>query len=190
MNTDIKDDKQPFEQIEELPCDLIDQETFEDETKDADNFISIDVDVFIGKVMNEDFQEAVRELGEIYVARTTKRGTRFYCGDISYNSDTGIIQFKAGTPAPHHFTNKVQYKNKPVIGTTFADFCFMNADGTKYHTIDQCQTPFRDEAEPGDLTWILPAKFVDDVVEMMSIMNNLILGGSMEEAIMYGPEII
>ena len=190
MNDKISNEKQPFENFEELPCDIIDQETFDQEVIDDNDFIFVEVDVFVGKELGKDFQDAVDKLNQAYVARTTKRGTRFYAGDIEYKSKTGIIFFKCGTAAPSYFYDKITYTSDRPTGTTFADFCFLNSEGTKFHNLDQCSTPFRKDANPGDLTWLLPAKFVDDMVEMMSIMNNLILGGTMEESILYGPILI
>jgi len=192
MELQVKDtvqkDKQPFENFEELPCDIIDQKAYDQEIDGETRCsLSIHVEVLIGKNLGEDFQEAVNKLGKAIVARTTKRGTRFYAGDIEYNPTTGIISFDAGTVIPDYIVDGFKHYSKNKLGTTFADFCFLNSEGTKFFTKDQCSTPFRDDATPGDLTWVLPAKFVDDMVEMMSIMNNLILAGTMEESILYGP---
>ena len=186
----MQKDKQPFENLEELPCDIIDQEQFDEETKEYKNFLSVNVEVFVGKDLNQDFMKATDTLSEVFVARKTKRGTRFYAGDIEYSPSSGLIKFKAGTGVPDYYKGMITLSTKNKMGTTFADFCFLSADGTKFHTKDQCSTPFRTDSTPGDLTWLLPAKFVDDMVEMMSIMNNLILGGTMQESILYGPELI
>lgn len=187
MELQVSNEKEDI--LEELSCDVIDFETFEQETKDENHHLSVDVEVFVGKDLNEDFQKAAETLGEVFVARTTKRGTRFYAGDINYDPKSGLVTFKAGTVVPDYFVERFNFLKKGKIGTTFADFCFLSADGTKFHTKDQSSTPFREDSTPGDLTWVLPSKFVDDMVEMMSIMNNLILGGTMQEAILYGPEL-
>ena len=190
MKDKIQNDKQPFENFEELSCDIIDRKEFEDETKNDKDYLLVFVDVFVGKDLGEEFNETVKKLNDAFVARTTKRGTRFYAGDIEYSNETGIIKFQAGTSVPENYISIVKYIHKKMIGTTFADFCFLSSDGTKFHTVDQCSTPFREDCEPGDLTWLLPAKFVDDMVEIMNVKNNHILCGTMQEAIIYGPKLI
>ena len=158
--------------------DFIEEHHMKEEIGDQ-NVISVEVDTHVGKL--ENWPE---DLEKVIMARTTNRGTRVYAGNIKYNKESGVISFDVGTCVPRYIT-KIEERN---IGTTFPDLCWLLSEGTTRQNVDQSQTKFREDAEFGDLTWLLPAKFCDDLVEAMHIMNSWILEGSLYQAIIYGPK--
>lgn len=160
-----------------LAFDLITPDDFLKE-RDQERMIGVDVVTHVGAL-----EHWPDELKDVIMARTTKRGTRVYAMDLAYNKETENISFTIAECLPKQVTAYCSRK----IGTTFPDFCWLLSDGTTAENIGQVRTKFADDGEFGDLTWWLPAKFCDDVVEAMHIMNNFILEGNLFQAIMYGP---
>lgn len=71
---------------------------------------------------------------------------------------------------------------------TFADFCFKRARETTPESAQETRVP-APAGEMGDLTWRLPCKFVDDIVETLYVLNNDVLDGAMLDAWLCGPGI-
>jgi hypothetical protein len=162
---------------EPLMFDLLEKKDLEEEVN-GQRMISLNVETKVG-----DLEGFPGDLEKITAARTTKRGTRIYGGGFKYNKETGILSLEIATPIPEYYPEIPSQ----LVGTTFADFCWLLSTGTTAQNVGQVSTPFNAAAEYGDLTWLVPAKFCDDVVEMMNILNNFILEGNLFQAIMYGP---
>lgn len=117
--------------------------------------------------------------------KVTKRGTDFYCSFRQSEEKLTIDFFtKIPTTIPS-FLNDTNY----IVATTFVDMCWLYSDGTTNQSAEEVATEFRkgDDVILGDLTWALPSKFVDDLVEMVHTINPDFMSGLMQDAIVYGP---
>lgn len=84
--------------------------------------------------------------------------------------------------------SELEWEHKTeLIGTTFPDLCWYHSEGTTHITKEELMTKFREKFVEGDLTWFLPSRFLDNFIEIMHTLNQSILEGLMQEAIVYGP---
>lgn len=113
------------------------------------------------------------------IVKTTKRGTKFYC---SFNQLDSKLTLNFFTEVPSYFDYGIKDK---IYGTTFPDLCWIYSSGTTPENKNEVATVFREEAIPGDLTWLLPSKFVDDLIEMIHTINPTFMSGLMQDAIIY-----
>ena len=161
------------------------------------NFIAVSVDI----KMPKEFLEAVKQMENIVLKRLTSRKTPIYTRD--FRGGEGVLTFITEAPLPKTYHDayrltrmledysvqigsNIHVINKPVA-TTFPDFCWTLSEGTSPHTVIEVQTPVAKGAVLGDLTWVLPSKFCDDLIENMHALNQNILEGTMQDAILYGP---
>lgn len=78
-----------------------------------------------------------------------------------------------------------------VFFTTFPDLCWLYSDGTTPENVVEVFTEARvgKEYKPGDLSWHLPSKYMDDLIEMIHTLNPTFMSGLMQDCIVYGPYI-
>lgn len=123
--------------------------------------------------------------------------------NFSFSSD--VLHFAIHTELPRsaldYYPTRLNRKDgrlPPVIATTFADFCWVVSEGTTRENVEQVKTPVpsmikfeqNEIMRPvvlGDLSWALPSKFADDLIECMHALNTTVLEGILEDAVMYGP---
>jgi hypothetical protein len=73
------------------------------------------------------------------------------------------------------------------LAMTFMDLCFYS--GNEAIPVDfkvDTNTKLNPEASPADLGWHLPSRYVDSVIDALGKLNDSVLAGNMEEAILYG----
>lgn len=127
---------------------------------------------------------------EFALTKKVMRGSVYYVTFEKLRLET--LTMRIGVELPKDFENvygKADFGQLPVIATTFMDLCWIHSDGTTSQTLNEVSTVLRDGAQLGDLTWVLPSKFVDDFVEMMHTLNQSIISGLMQDAFLYGPFI-
>ena len=127
--------------------------------------------------------EGVSWLNNATLIKTTKRNTKFYC---TFNQSENRLTINFFTKVPDYF--KCNYDK--VFGTTFPDLCWIYSSGTTAENKIEVATEFRSDAIPSDLTWILPSKFVDDLIEMLHTVNPTFMAGLMQDAVVYGPYLV
>lgn len=151
-----------------------------DETK---RYLAVEVD--IDCEVNVDF------MNEIAMRKSVLRGSKYY---VTFGTPrVGTLTMKIGVELPQDFIDvfaSADFDMLKIKATTFPDLCWIHAEGTTNQTLNEVSTKLRTDAVVGDLTWILPSKFVDDFVEMMHTLNQGIIGGLMQDAIIYGPIIL
>lgn len=137
--------------------------------------------------------EPIESLKNLRFSWLTKRKNRVHVHDFGYDDSRKVVQFLISTGAHPSFLHS--YGTVPVISTvpiatTFADYCFLSADGTSAETKLEVDTPMDPDSHLGDLTWVLPSKFADDLIEVMHVLNSTLLHGVLEHGIIYGPYLL
>lgn len=125
-------------------------------------------------------------INDCILKKITKRGTEFFC---SFKQAENKLTINFFTKCDQQYFNYFDVDNQVKIATTFVDLCWIYSEGTTNTSIDEAATEFRkeDNIKTGDLTWILPSKFVDDFVEMVHTINPDFMSGLMQDVIVYGP---
>ncbi len=74
---------------------------------------------------------------------------------------------------------------------SFLDLCFFagNEEIPEIYGDDIITRP-RVSASPMDLGWTLPSRFVDPLIDALGKLDNAMLGGNIEHALIYGPVVI
>lgn len=127
----------------------------------------------------------VKSLEDVVFYKLSKRGTRIFIG--GFENRDGILQLSIAEKIHDSFSNFYDKKTNIPIAMTFADFCWVISDGTTSKSLIEVSTPIEQNCTLGDLTWVLPSKFADDVIEAMHSLNVEILDGIMNDSILYGP---
>lgn len=141
---------------------------------------------------------AVKESGilDLALKRHTKRGTELNISNFSFDSNRETIGFVISAKIPPissaYYMRAIGAGVTPKIATTFPDFCWLLSEGTTRENVIQSRTTPVDyidnaKVELGDLTWALPSRFADDLIEAMHVLNNALFEGLLEDAILYGP---
>ncbi len=79
------------------------------------------------------------------------------------------------------------------IGTTFPDLCWYYSEGTTSENKIEVETKFREEnVQFGDLSWVLPTRFIDNIIETINLINQSpkFFNGLLRDSIIYGPYFI
>ena len=137
-------------------------------------------------------------LESLALRRRTKRGTDLNVSSFNYSSETQTLRFAIWTKMPQLAADfylpsfHISPSDLPIIATTFPDFCWLMSEGTTPENIVQSRTsPAKEidgrKVELGDLAWVLPSRFADDLIEAMHILNEAFFEGILEDAIIYGP---
>lgn len=129
--------------------------------------------------------ELFKKLNEVVLLKKTKRETPFFLKFLTESDST--LTIAAFTYMPKVEGEILQYTQDKVIGNTFIDLCWLAGDGTTEATVEEVLTKKREGASWGDLSYVLPSKFIDDLIEVMHTVNPSLLGGMMQETIIYGP---
>lgn len=138
---------------------------------DIDSMLDVDVSLFTKYNM--------------YLTIQSSRGHKYYI-DIFEDDNRFCLKLITEMPDAYtHFFRRSEVE-KP-IATTFADFCWIHSEGTTELNKDEVATNYREETNLGDLTWVLPSKFADDIIEVLHIFNQRVAQGILEDAILYGP---
>lgn len=148
--------------------------------KSESGFIGVEVDVAMG---NPNLEPG------LCFRIPTRRNTTIYMTNFQHDAEKNILSFNVSAALPKNeypeeFEDQMEY-----IGTTFSDFCWKHSEGTTPESLQEVETKVREGFRLGDLTWLLPSKFADDLVDAMYFANASVLSGIMEEAIIYGPRI-
>lgn len=123
-------------------------------------------------------------VNDCVLTKITKRGTQMHCRFLQF-TDKLIITFE--TKVPSYFDSTTKIVGEKVYATTFPDLCWLYSEGTTAQTMEEVVTKPRFEYNPGDLMWLLPSRFVDDLIEMIHTINPEFMSGLMQDAIVYGP---
>lgn len=130
----------------------------------------------------------------------TVRQSQMMIGNFKWDSD--ILTFDIKTKLPQlagEFYMPVcapQYLFKlsmlPCVATSFPDFCWRVSHGTTPENVGQVQVKIAETIDNrpvkiGDLSWVLPSKFTDDLIEVMATLNNTIFDSILDESLLYGP---
>ena len=124
-------------------------------------------------------------VNDCVLTKLTKRNTKMHCR-FKQTEEKLIIIFS--TKASDDYLKFVELKPSNIF-TTFVDMCWLYSEGTTAVTINEVETKPRAEYNPGDITWLMPSKFADDVIEMIHTINPEFMSGLMQDAIVYGPFI-
>jgi hypothetical protein len=119
--------------------------------------------------------------------KLTKRNSTFYVWFKSTEERT-TIYFATKVPQDYFLTHKV---SETIFATTFPDLCWIYSEGTTPENVGEVATQMREgkEYKTGDLSWHLPSKYLDDLIEMLHTVNPTFMSGLMQDAIVYGPYI-
>lgn len=179
MDTQLTELELLEKEMKKLHVDFVEISSIDESKK----FFSVEVD--IDCEVNVDFMK------HIAMRKRVMRGDEYF---VTFGTPrVGTLTMKIGVELSQDFVDvfsKTDLDMLPIKATTFPDLCWINAQGTTNQTLDEVSTKIREGATKGDLTWILPSKFVDDFVEMMHTLNQGIIGGLMQDAIIYGPIIL
>ncbi len=126
-------------------------------------------------------------LGEIQFEWTTKRKTTVHVHSFKYDAERKVMAFSISTMVPETYRKVMTGYSGVIIANAFPDFCWTLSDGTNNLNKLEVTTPYREGAELGDLTWILPSKFADDLIEALHVMNSAVIEGFMQNSVIYGP---
>ena len=127
----------------------------------------------------------VNMLNDYIMLKRCKRGTEFA---ITFKNEVdGIVTMEIGTIIPNRYADYVLAGD--IVATTFPDLCWLYGEGTTHDTIKEVGTELRKGVEVGDLTWILPSKFLDDLIECIYSLNSQAFEGILGDSIIYGPLI-
>lgn len=129
-----------------------------------------------------DYSELIEK--DLVMMRKTKRNEELFLKLKSY--ENGILTLMFAQPCPQEIAQMYQDHKKEFVGTTFMDFCWYHSSGTTETTIDEINTPFRDDAEKGNLTWWMPVHACDNLIEVLHVLNQSFLEGILEESVIYG----
>lgn len=142
-------------------------------------FVEVDIDCEI----NLDF------MAEHCMIKKVMRGSVYYVVFDDKTKDK--LTMRIGVELPKDYMNIYGNSLNTLrqIATTFPDLCWIHSEGTTPNTLNEVETKLRPDSVMGDLTWVLPSKFVDDFVEMMHTLNQSIISGLMQDAIVYGPYV-
>lgn len=131
------------------------------------------------------------KLDPLRFTRKTKRGSLMHYHGFRFDPETQVLKFLISTEVPLSYQatyGKLLLDDSlPITAMIFTDFCWVYSEGTTDRTILEVTTPVAEWAVLGDLTWLLPSKFADDLIESVHAMNEGILSGIMANAILYGP---
>lgn len=131
---------------------------------------------------------SVPHLDKLHLIWPTKRGSKIHISDFSQNNDE--LSFMVHCEMHRSFLSawpiNPEYQNQ-MIATTFADYCFKMSDGTTAQSILEVDTRIPEYAILGDLTWCLPSKFADDIIDALYVMNAGLVEGILEQAVLIGP---
>lgn len=148
-----------------------------------DKFFTIEADI--------DCEVDVAFMKELVMTKKVMRGSIYY---VTFeNRKPGTLTMKIATllSSDFRFTYaKAEWDQLGVLANTFMDLCWIHSEGTTSKTLGEVITEKREGIQTGDLTWTLPSKFIDDFVEMMHTLNQSIISGLMQDAIIYGPYIL
>jgi hypothetical protein len=119
--------------------------------------------------------------------KLTKRNSIFYVW-FKCTEEKTTIYFATKVPDEYFATHRF---SDTIFATTFPDLCWIYSEGTTDKNIGEVATAIREgkEYKTGDLSWHLPSKYLDDLIEMLHTVNPTFLSGLMQDAICYGPYI-
>jgi hypothetical protein len=166
-------------EFKKLNLDLVNKQEVDGQNKD---WLSVEVEI--------DCDINIQFMKDYVLTKRVHRGNVYYV--VFDHEETTKLKMRIGVELPLDFQKCYPQDSKsgtPPIATTFPDLCWQHAEGTTPQTMNEISTKMRDGAIPGDLTWVLPSKFVDDFVEMMHTLNQGILSGLMQDSFIYGPYI-
>lgn len=123
-------------------------------------------------------------INDCVLTKITKRNTKMFV-TFDQKEDKLIIRFSCKLPDSFKKTYSPKYNQQYL--TTFPDLCWLYAEGTTSQTLSEVETRPREGVEPGDLIWLLPSRFADDLIEMIHTINPEFMSGLMQDAIVYGP---
>lgn len=128
-------------------------------------------------------------MADYVMTKKVQRGSTYYV--VFDEKQTEKLTMRIGVEIPLDYSEvyAASINRLEPRATTFPDLCWIHAEGTTPQTLHEVATKLRDGAIIGDLTWVLPSKFVDDFVEMMHTLNQSIIAGLMQDAIIYGPYV-
>jgi hypothetical protein len=98
-----------------------------------------------------------------------------------------IVEATLPARAAEIYRDGVGIGNTRHVATSFPDFCWRLANGSTIATALELRLPRNEASELGDLTWLLPSKFADDLLEVLHALNDDLLHGALQESWMYGP---
>ena len=141
------------------------------------NDASINVDCFVD-------MDKAPDLSDLIFKKTTKRGTNLFVYDFVYSN--GRFGFTVGAK-PHESFILTYIPTNYELCMSFIDFCWIMSEGTTKESAQEHNTVVGDKMKLGDLTWCLPSKFADDLIDVVGLMNHYVLSGILEDCFLYGP---
>lgn len=141
--------------------------------------IRIDVDSMLGVRIDEFTKH------DVFLNIKSSRGANYYI-DLFEDDNRFCLKIMTDMPKAYYGYHHSNVDND-TIANTFADFCWIYSEGTNDLNKDEVDTHYRDGVVLGDLTWVLPSKFSDDIIEVLHIFNQRVANGILEDAIIYGP---
>lgn len=124
---------------------------------------------------------------------SSRRKSELHFHGFRYEKEAQLLCFNVSEELPEYFKaifcDEI-HDNAPIVATTFPDFCWIHNAGTTSETAMEVDTPIQEYAILGDLTWLLPAKFADNLIDSVHLINSSFeLGGLFGNAVLYGPFI-
>ncbi len=143
------------------------------------NFLIVECDI--------DTKIELEWIEKISLEKITKRNSKFYVW-FKTTDTTTTIYFATEVPKDFFLTHCI---SETIIATTFPDLCWIHSDGTTPENVNEIATKMREgkEYKTGDLTWHLPSKYLDDLIEMLHTINPSFMSGLMQDGLLYGPYV-
>lgn len=132
-------------------------------------------------------EDLVDELKKAVLYKNTRRSTPIMVKDFKKEGNLLTFFFVCPLPPEFHAVYSNIKSPEKKIGTTFVDFCWLAGEGTTSKTVIEVSTKFNDKHVVGDLSYVLPSKFADDLIEAMHSLNVEFIEGILGDAIVYGP---
>jgi len=168
-------------EMKKMNVEMIEKKIVEAEGKK--DWLAVEVDI--------DCELDIEFMKDYILRKKVERGSIYYVAFDHEKKDKLVMRIGVELPKDFYevYHKTVQNSVHEIKATTFPDLCWIHAQGTTSQTLNEVSTKLRERAVVGDLTWVLPSKFVDDFIEMMHTLNHSIISGLMQDAIIYGPYI-
>lgn len=130
------------------------------------------------------------EAPDFSVSVVNRREVAILFTDFAVKDKAGqkVLTLKAHMRMP----DGVEWPIQPASYMSFLDLCFFSGNEAIPDTgygADVFTTP-REGYTARDLGWTMPARFIDTFIDAFDRMSQAILGGTAQEALLYGPSLI
>lgn len=148
-----------------------------------DNYLAIYVEIGFPENTELDTPEF-----DVIIANPRGVKTRFSAFNVSTRGDQKIFSFVAYQNTPDNVPVHGNYEE--TYYTSYLDMCWkLGTNKIDDSVIPSVHTNPKEGAKHVDLGWVLPSRYVDSITNALGVLNNVILSGTMIDALIYGPYV-